>query len=231
MTRMRAGFLLSAITTAMTLAACGGSESRPAAKVDSAAVAPVGPPAALVNPNPDSLTARAPDKFTLVLVTSRGEMEIAVERALAPLGVDRLYYLASHGFYDQSKFFRVVHEFVAQFGLSGIPAVDQVFDTLNLDDDPPRMSNGRGTVAFAKNGPRSRSTQLFISLKNNAAVLDRQEFAPIGKVVRGMEAADSLLSTYADLPNKPGPLLQRGNDYLRSRYPELDSVISVTVKK
>jgi cyclophilin family peptidyl-prolyl cis-trans isomerase len=218
----------------LTFAACGG----PAATADAVKGAPLaehatpsGPSSALVKPDARALTAHAPDAYSLLLVTSKGDIEIAVERRLAPLGADRLFYLANNGFYNGSRFLRVVYDFVAQFGMSGIPAVDQVFDTLTLADDPPRLSNAKGTVAFAKRGPHSRSTQLFINLHDNARVLDKQQFAPVGRVVRGMDVASQLFFTYGDLPNRPGPILSKGNTYLLLHYPELDSVITMTVKR
>lgn len=212
--------------------ACGPADRRKSPATASApAPVPVGPPEALLHPDKAALAGKAPAKFSLILTTSKGEVEIEVVRSLAPIGVDRLYYLASNGFYSQSKFFRVVLGFVAQFGMSGIPAVDQVFDTLMIKDDPPKTGNTKGTVAFAKNGPNSRSTQLFISLTDNSSVLDRQKFAPVGRVVRGMEVAEQFLSTYGDLPNNATMLLSRGNDFLRARYSELDSITAVVVKK
>ena len=214
------------------VAACGGGETKKSPSPASVpAPAPLVAPAALLHPVKADLEAKAPARFSLIITTSKGEIEIAVDRSLAPLGVDRLYFLANNGYYSTSKFFRVVYGFVAQFGLSGIPAVDQVFDTLSIADDPPKLSNTKGTVAFATNGPNSRSAQLFISLTDNASVLDKQKFAPVGRVVRGMEVAEQFLSTYGDLPNNASMLLSRGNDFLRTRYPELDSITAVVVKR
>ena len=220
---------------ALSASACGsGDRSSAAAPASrSAEVAPAvasGPPEALVNPDPKALAAKAPDEFTLLFDTSKGEIEIAVTRSLAPLGADRLYYLATNHFFDNSRFFRVVNGFVAQFGVSGIPAVDQSFDTLTIADDPRKIANKRGTVSYAKNGPHTRSTQLFINLDDNSETLDPLKFAPVGRVVRGMEAADQLLSTYGDMPNQFGLILMRGNEYFRARFPELDSIVKVTVK-
>lgn len=221
--------------TVLAAAACGGGgrDSSAAPPASSAVEAPVvasGPPAALVQPDPVALAAKAPAEYTLLFETSKGEIEILVTRSLAPLGADRLYYLANNHFFDNSRFFRVVNGFVAQFGVSGIPAVDQVFDTLSFSDDPRKMSNTRGTLAYAKRGPNTRSTQMFINLDDNSEVLDPMQFAPLGRVVRGMEAADQLLSTYGDMPNQFGLILTRGNDYFRARFPELDSIVKVTVK-
>lgn len=214
------------------LAACGGSDgSKPAPVATPQAALPTGPSAALLNPDSAALTAKAPDTYSLVLATSKGEIEIEVKRSLAPRGADRLYYLASNGFFNGSRFFRVVYDFVAQFGLSGIPMIDREWDERTLMDDPPKASNTKGTVVFAKNKPNGRATQLFINLKDNSAVLDKQKFAPVGRVVRGMDVAAQLLSTYGDLPNQKGLIMSQGNKYLRQRYPELDTIAAVTVKK
>lgn len=217
----------------MVLTACGGADTRTAtaARNASAPAADTMPPPALLTPDSAAATSKAPDMYTLVLVTSKGEIEIEVKRSLAPRGADRLYYLANNGFFNGSRFFRVVYDFVAQFGLSGIPAVDNVWDALTLTDDPPRASNTRGTVVFAKNKPNGRATQLFINLKDNSSVLDKQKFAPVGRVVRGMDVATQLLSTYGDLPNQKGLIMSQGNKYLRQRYPELDTIASVIIKK
>lgn len=215
--------------------ACGSAD-KPKATERAAAPAPAaaaatGPSPALLNPDSAALAEKAPDVFSLVLNTSKGEIEIEVKRALAPRGADRLYFLANNGFFNGSRFFRVVYDFVAQFGLSGIPMIDREWDTRTLVDDPPKTSNTKGTVVFAKNKPNGRATQLFINLKDNSAVLDKQKFAPVGRVVRGMDVAAQLLSTYGDLPNQKGLIMSQGNKYLRQRYPELDTIASVTIKK
>ena len=215
----------------VSLAACGGTDTRKTAASAASTVIDTMPPAALLTPDSAAVTAKAPDTFLMVLTTSKGEIEIEVKRALAPRGVDRLYYLARNGYFDGSRFFRVVYDFVAQFGLSGIPAVDRAWDQRTLVDDPPKISNTKGTVVFAKNKPNGRATQLFINLKDNSAVLDKQKFAPVGRVVRGMDVAARLLSTYGDLPNQKGLIMSQGNKYLRQRYPELDTIASVTIRK
>ena len=218
----------------LTVTACQGSDKKPAApanQAESAAPAAPTPPAALTAPDPAALAAPAPKTFTVVFLTSEGEIEIAVDRSLAPRGADRLYYLASNGFFTGARFFRVVRGFMAQFGLSGIPAVDAAFETLSIKDEPRRMSNEKGTLAFAKSPePNSRSTQMFINLVDNGPMLDEQGFAPVGRVVRGMDVAEKLFSTYAEMSNQQGLIMSRGNPWLQTRYPELDSIVTATVK-
>jgi len=78
-------------------------------------------------------------------------------------------------------------------------------------------------------GPNTRTTQLFLSLANNAA-LDRQGFAPFGRVIDGMEVVDQLYAGYGEAPQQP--LIQtQGNEYLKSQFPQLDYIKSTKVEK
>src|SRR5262245_56913188 len=65
---------------------------------------------------------RAPDVFTARFETTRGPFVVEVTRALAPRGADRFYNLIRSGFYDDSRFYRSVRDFV-QFGIPGDPAI------------------------------------------------------------------------------------------------------------
>ena len=77
------------------------------------------------------------------LETTRGAITVRIYREWAPMGVYRFYNLARNGYYDGSRFFRVLPGFVAQFGLSGIPEADQVWNALPMPDDPPTTSTER----------------------------------------------------------------------------------------
>jgi cyclophilin family peptidyl-prolyl cis-trans isomerase len=194
-----------------------------------------GAPPALLSPDPVALAAAAPDSFTVLLTTSEGEVEIRVRRAWAPLGADRVHYLASHGFFDGNRFFRVLPGFIVQFGLSGVPVVDAAFEPRTLAAEPVRTSNRRGTLTFAMGRtPATRATQLFINLADNAN-LDVMGFAPVGEVIRGMEVLDKFHSGYGDgAPYGPGPdqamIMRDGNRYLRMNFPLLDSIATAVVR-
>ncbi len=73
--------------------------------------------------------------------------------------------------------------------IPGDPAITRVWRERAMDDDSVRASNVRGTIAYAMTGPNTRTTQLFISLVDNSR-LDAQGFAPIGRVVTGMDVVD-----------------------------------------
>ncbi len=217
------------ILSAFLLAACGGDSKTSAAGRTAAA------PSALTAPAPAALAATAPDSFTILLATSRGEVEIVVRRAWAPKGADRLHYLVANGFFSGARFFRVLPGFVAQFGLSGVPAVDAAFDKLTLEDDPVKAKNAKGTIVFATGGPNTRTTQLFINYADNAQ-LDQMGFAPLGQVTRGMDVLEKLHADYGEgAPMGGGPdqgkIKGDGNAYLRAQFPKLDSIVSATIRK
>jgi peptidyl-prolyl cis-trans isomerase A (cyclophilin A) len=225
-----------AVLALVGLAACEKAAPPPpppaAASAAPAAPAPAAS-AALLTPDPAKLGAAAPDSFAVRFTTSRGSFDVKVHRAWAPRGADRLYYLASNGFFDGVRFFRVMAGFMAQFGAHGNPDVARGWDGRSFPDDPVKHSNTRGTLTFATAGPNSRTTQLFINFGNNAQ-LDGMGFSPMGEVVTGMSVVDSLYSGYGDgPPGGQGPIQGRigseGNAYLAREFPKLDSIVTATV--
>ncbi len=174
--------------------------------------------------------ARAPEVFRVRFATSQGAFVVEAHREWAPLGVDRFHRLVAAGFFDGSRFFRVVAGFIAQFGIAGDPAVTALWKDRTIPDDPVRQSNTRGTIAYAMTGPGTRSTQLYVNLADNAR-LDAQGFAPIGRVTAGMEVVDRLYSGYGETAGggmrggRQGKLLAGGNAYLDSEFPKLDRLL------
>ena len=180
---------------------------------------------------PAQLTERAPDQFRARFDTSQGEIVIAVEREWAPLAADRFYNLVKNGFYDDSRFFRVLSGFMAQFGLHADPAVQSAWRTANLKDEPVKKSNTRGFVTFTReSSPNSSYTMIFINYKDNS-YLDADGFAPFGEVVSGMEVADRLYSGYGrqNVPDQRR-IMRDGNAYLLAEYPMLDFVKTARIE-
>src|SRR4029079_13022560 len=95
--------------------------------------------------------------------------------------------------------FRVIPQYIAQFGASADPKKNDRWDDDKIPDDPRTQSNARGTLSFAAEAPNTRSHQLFFNLKDNPK-LDPQGFVPIGRVVEGMSVLDSLYDEYGDTP-------------------------------
>lgn len=227
------------------LAACGASpdpEPRPISEEEDQPVKaspvtasrPSEDAALLKTPDHEVFKAPAPEKFRAVFETTAGSFEVEVIRAWSPHGADRFYHLARLGYYDDIRVFRMVRGFVAQFGMSGDPALTQVWGKRGMPDDKVRQSNARGMLTYAKTSmPNSRSTQLFINLRNNRQ-LDGMGFAPFARVIRGMEVVDKFHAGYGDGPPTgsgpdQGQIQQRGNTYLDADFPKLSKILSVRV--
>jgi cyclophilin family peptidyl-prolyl cis-trans isomerase len=180
-----------------------------------------------------TMSGTAPDSYKTRFETSVGEFVLEVDRAWAPIGADRFHALVSDGFYDDVRFFRVLDGFVAQFGVPGDPVVAAKWRDANIDDDPVKETNAKGTITFATSGPNSRTTQLFINLVDNGR-LDGMGFSPFGKVVEGLDVVGKLYGGYGEgAPGGGGPdqgrLQREGNAYLEKDFPKLDYVKKATI--
>jgi len=204
-----------------------------AAAVVAAQTAAPKPAAANKLLSPATLTAKSPEIFKVKFDTSKGVIMLELHRDWAPRGVDRFYNMARNGFFSGTRFFRVIPNFMAQFGINGNPDVNAAWDKVRLNDDPPNMqSNVRGFLTYGTTGqPNSRGTQLFINYKDNA-YLDKQGFVPIGQVTEGMEVADMLNSEYgAAAQNDQGRIVAEGNKFILAKYPKLDYIKTATIEK
>jgi peptidyl-prolyl cis-trans isomerase A (cyclophilin A) len=180
--------------------------------------------------NPAGLTEQAPATFKANFDTSKGPFVVEVHRDWAPLGVDRFYNLVKNGFYDDVRFYRVVPNFMVQFGMHGNPAVTAAWNATTLNDDPVKQSNKRGYITYANTGrPNSRGTNLFISYKDNA-FLDSQRFAPFGQVIQGMDVVEKINPQYGEQPEQPS-MISQGNAYLIKAFPKLDYIKTATIAK
>jgi peptidyl-prolyl cis-trans isomerase A (cyclophilin A) len=177
--------------------------------------------------------AKAPAEFKVRLDTSKGDIVLKITRDWAPKGADRFHALVKAGYYDDCRFYRVLPKYIAQFGISGTPATAAKWKELPIDDDPVKQKNTRGRVTFARGGPNTRTTNLFINLKDSTS-LDGDGFAPIGEVVEGMDIADQLFSGYGDgAPKGKGPsqkkIYEQGNAWLQKDYKDLDYIKTAKV--
>jgi cyclophilin family peptidyl-prolyl cis-trans isomerase len=169
----------------------------------------------------------ASDRFRVLFETSQGEFVVEVHPEWAPRGATQFRELVEAGFYNENRFFRVLPNFVAQFGINGDPDEQRKW-TQPIPDEPVVQSNTKGTMAFAKAGPNSRTTQLFINLKDNSRELDPKEFPAFGIIVEGMENVEKINAEYCEQPAQSG-IEQGGNAYLNNHFPRLDYIKSAKV--
>jgi cyclophilin family peptidyl-prolyl cis-trans isomerase len=187
--------------------------------------------------NPSQAAFRAPAKFRVRFDTTAGVFVASCRRSSAPHGADRFYSLVRIGFYDDVAFFRAVKNFVIQFGMHGDPAVQALWAKRNITPDKVVASNFEGSVTFAQAGgpatpghtAKSRSTQLFINLKDNTR-LDAMGFAPFCVISSGMDAVQRIHTGDGDKAGRDqGKIGAEGNAYLRATYPDLDYIRSARI--
>jgi peptidyl-prolyl cis-trans isomerase A (cyclophilin A) len=248
MTRTPLVRTLGSLLPLIALAGCGrsepaaGTDAKPTAGPGTAAspatAAPAPPPPAQTGTahdgnapifHPEKATEKAPDKFKVKFVTTKGDFVVEATRAWAPNGADRFYNLVKLGYYDGVRFYRAVEGFMVQFGIHPDPSVNGAWYRASIPDDPVVKTNTRGFVTFAMAGPNSRTTQLFINYVDKNARLDSMGFAPFGQVVDGMKVVDSLYKGYGEMaPRGKGPDAGRasreGEAYLAKEFPELDKI-------
>ena len=182
--------------------------------------------------DPSQATETAPASYAVKFETTKGDLIIDVTREWAPNGADRFYNLVKIGYYDDVALFRVIAGFMAQVGIHGDPAVNKVWRTARIEDEPVKASNTPGMVTFAMGGPNSRTTQIFLNLGNNVN-LDGMKFAPFGKL-RSMDVLKTIHSGYGEgAPRGRGPhqgkLQSEGNPYLKASFPELDYITKASI--
>ncbi|MEO6878204.1 MAG: peptidylprolyl isomerase, partial [Gemmatimonadaceae bacterium] len=221
-------FRVLLVAATLSVAATQASDAQSAgrgAKSPTRAAQPAAPRRpVLLDPTSAFWSQHAPATVTADIETSRGTVTIELVRAWAPVGVDHLYNLARAGYYNDTRVFRVLFGFIAQFGIAADPAVANLWGSHTIAADPPREHNVRGTLAYAQFKPTDRTTNVFINMRDNEN-LDTLGFVPIGHVLQGMDVVDSLYATYGELPisdppiGDPKRLYAESNKYLDAKYP------------
>jgi peptidyl-prolyl cis-trans isomerase A (cyclophilin A) len=180
--------------------------------------------------DPGKMNAEAPATYKVKFETSEGSFTVDVKREMAPIGADRFYNLVKNGYFDDVRFFRVVPGFVVQFGMSGDPNLTKVWQRATIKDDAVKGSNTKGTLTFATSGPNSRTTQVFINLKDNTR-LDGMGFSPFGTVTDGMAVVEKFYGGYGDPPKGPQQprITAEGNAYLDKEFPQLAKLTKATI--
>src|ERR1035441_8539429 len=111
------------------------------------------------NKNPAPAASKqepVPDDYHVRFDTSKGLIDLEIHRDWAPRGADHFYELVHSGFFDGARFFRVVRDFVVQFGINGDPQTNQLWASGMLADDPVKEHNVRSEERRVGKECRSR---------------------------------------------------------------------------
>lgn len=181
-------------------------------------------------PEPDEV---APDTFQVAFNTtvqlSPGvpgpPIVLEITRAWAPFGADRFHSLVHDNYYLEAAFFRVIPDFIVQFGIAADPNMTVKWDT-PIPDDPYLVPNKKWTVSFATAGPNTRTTQVLINYKDNFE-LDHEGFTPFAEVISGFE---TVLAIFNPTPGDRDGVNQAhysefGNHWLLDSYPNISRII------
>ena len=172
----------------------------------------------------------APSYFKARFETTQGNFDIEAKRVWSPEGVDRLYQLIKNEFYTDIAIFRVVPGFVAQFGIHNDSLVNSSWRRFKIADEEVVESNDFMTISFARGGVKTRTTQIFINLKNNKrldalAYSGVKGFPVIAKVIAGKDNILKFYDGYGDkLGMRQDSLNRYGNTFIRTNYPEIDFI-------
>ena len=176
------------------------------------------------------LNIEAPATFKARFETTKGNFDIVAIRSLSPKGVDRLYQMITKNYYVDVPIFRVVPNFVAQFGIHNDSLINASWQENGIEDEPVLEKNDSMTISFARGGVKSRSNQIFINLKDNHR-LDELEysgvkgFPVIAKVTAGQSTILKFYDGYGDkLGMKQDSIEKFGNSFLKEKYPKVDYI-------
>src|SRR5256885_10185351 len=144
------------------------------------------------------------------LHTTAGEIDIRFFPDVAPNHVKNFIDLAEKGFYNGTKFHRVIPGFMIQGGdpntVSGAPSTWGTGGSgKNIAQEFSSISHKRGIVSMARSSsPNSASSQFFI-VTSDSTFLDNQ-YTVFGQVTKGMDVADKIVNAPTgaqDRPNNP----------------------------
>lgn len=142
----------------------------------------------------------------VTLKTGKGTVEMELYPDVAPNTVNNFISLVKKGFYNKTKFHRIIPHFMIQGGDPQGTGMGGPGYSIRGEFSSNRFKNElkhtRGVVSMARAvNPNSAGSQFFIMVED-APYLDG-EYAAFGKVIRGMEEVDRIVSVPRDYDDKP----------------------------
>lgn len=140
----------------------------------------------------------------VVFETSKGNFEVELFLNESPVTAGNFKKLVEEGFYDGTRFHRVISNFMVQGGdpLSKNTSMINRWGTGGpgyaiKDEFIEGLSNVRGTISMANSGPNSGGSQFFINVVDNTPLdwnkaPSSSKHPVFGKVVSGMEVVDAI---------------------------------------
>ena len=154
-------------------------------------------------------TMKKDSRVRVLLKTSKGEIEIELYPKKAPLAVANFLKLTAAGFYDGTKFHRVIKGFMIQGGDPFSRGKDGSLygrggPGYTFADERNNISLVRGVLAMANAGPNTNGSQFFIITADATPWLDGKH-TPFGRVISGMDVVDEIENSAVDHANGDRP--------------------------
>ena len=137
---------------------------------------------------------------TIVLETNHGTIEVELFEDKAPQTAANFRKLVEQGFYDGTRFHRVIPDFMIQ---GGCPRGDGTGGPgYEFEDEPNEHRVGRGALAMANRGPDTNGSQFFIVTADSCPWLDGKHTV-FGHVTTGMDVVDAISGVERDARDRP----------------------------
>jgi cyclophilin family peptidyl-prolyl cis-trans isomerase len=175
------------LLVAVLVAGCGGDDSGPAPAVDSCDVEVQDPSKA-----PDLQPLDPNSKPQIEFVTSHGNFTVEIDPVSAPCNGDSMVDLAKDGFFDGTRFHRIVPGFIIQGG-DPTATGNGGSGYTTIDAPKPDTAYTKGVVAMAKSQyeqPGTGGSQFFIVTADNANL--PPDYAVVGNIVDGMDVVEKI---------------------------------------
>jgi cyclophilin family peptidyl-prolyl cis-trans isomerase len=145
---------------------------------------------------------------TATFVTSLGDITLELDTKNTPNTVANFTKLAEKGFYNGTRFHRVIAGFMIQGGdpLSADTSKKAYWGTGGpgyqfADEIKSTNDNKIGTISMANAGPNTNGSQFFINVANNDFL--NTKHTVFGRVISGMETVSKIALTKVDDTDKP----------------------------
>ena len=152
------------------------------------------PPAPAVSPTP----APRPPGPVVSIVTTLGEIRVALRPDKAPLTVENFLRYVKAGHYNGTIFHRVMPNFMIQGGGMDAALKEKPTRAPVRNEAKNGLRNARGTIAMARtNDPNSATAQFFINIKDNHALdfgIRGAGYTVFGEVVQGMDVVEKIIA-------------------------------------
>lgn len=154
------------------------------------------------------MTIDANKQYVATLETSLGDIVVEMLPKEAPRTVNNFVFLARDGFYDGTRFHRVIKGFMLQGGDplgngTGGPGY-------RFNDEPVTRDYTPGIMAMANSGANTNGSQFFIM--HGSAALPKA-YVIFGQVIKGQDVVDKIATVQVG-PGNPGELSRPAQDVL-----------------